>query len=256
MLRSLALVLALLTTPALAVAHTDKAPEGPVPARSLILDEVVTGRSLAPLLTRLLELSSDGTGKAVDLVIDSPGGSVFAGDDFISVMDEVKAQGTEIRCYVPRLAASMAFQIYLHCTERHALSRTYLLFHRVRVSTSEVITAPVASALALDLQAMDDVIVTDLRRYMGMDGDSFMYHFEHETMHLAENLKDLTGYSFIEVDDVMPGVERLLHPKAGSKDGAVRAAPAGIFGQDDSGLLYIAPWYGTVSGDTYWTGRK
>lgn len=65
------------------------------------------------------------------LLIDSPGGSVFAGFRFIDAMREAQAAGTRIVCTVKDkgMAASMAAVILSVCDERYMGKQSALMFH-------------------------------------------------------------------------------------------------------------------------------
>ncbi len=172
------------------------------------------------LTDRLMKLSGDKSGKAIDLIISSPGGDVLTGFLFTNVMDANRQSGTKLRCYVPTMAASMAFQFLVHCDERYALDRAFLLFHRVRVtlggglmSPGVPMTAPAARELARDMELLDRRILAELEDTLGMDKQQVSYHFERETFHVAADLADITN-GFIKVYTVIPGLlELILDPQ-------------------------------------------
>ncbi len=156
------------------------------------INDIIEKDDLKPLGKQLFKWAKSGV-KSVDIVINSPGGEVYAGGRFIAAMEAVKAEGTTIRCFVPELAASMAFQIFVHCDERHALNQSWLLFHSVRIfMRPTVMTAALAKALQVDLEATDREIVADLRENMDMLDEHFTWHFEHETLHTARGLTSIT----------------------------------------------------------------
>lgn len=220
----------------------DPYPLDPVAARTAILDSEVSGPAVKALATELQRLAALDHDRPIDLVIDSPGGSVFAGNVLISAMEELKDAGTEIRCWVPHLAASMAFQIYLHCSERHALSHSYLLFHRARFGYMGLVLAPIARDWARDLQATDDQIIAELRDRMPMDEKDFWYHYEHETLHTAPGLREITGAGFLKVDEVVPGLLKML---ADQKSKIMRTSTfvlPGLGDESEQGIRYEAPW--------------
>jgi ATP-dependent protease ClpP protease subunit len=164
--------------------------------------------NILPAGQEILKESKKGT-KEVQLVLNSPGGQIITGNLFIGMLLEAKANGTRITCFVPQLAASMAFQIFLHCDSRYALSTSYLLWHRARVSVGmgEVLTGPASMTLAKDLLDTDDAIFRDLIRYLGkhMNMGEMARHFEVETLHSAANLKQIAP-DFLTVSDSIPGL--------------------------------------------------
>lgn len=181
------------------------------PERAVHISGPIMQGNILKLIGPMNALAKDGSGLPIDLIINSPGGEVITGYRFINMMEAVKATGTKIRCFVPEVAASMAFQILTRCDERYALSRSFLLWHRVRVVLGgfmgTVVTAPVANSLARDLQAVDDLILSECRKALGKDMDDrdIVYHFEQETLHIGENLHKLAP-SFITTYPHIPGL--------------------------------------------------
>lgn len=159
-----------------------------VPERTILLGGVISGPMFSPTLRMLDELAEDKT-RPIDIIISSPGGSVIAGSILIDRMEQLKNEGVIFRCVVRDIAASMAFQILLHCDERYAAPKAFLLFHPVRVFGDGPITADMAAALAADLKQADDVVLADLRTYLPMPEEVMMHHFKNETLHQAVNLE-------------------------------------------------------------------
>lgn len=75
-----------------------------------------------------LELSAFRGQESVDVFIDSPGGLVDAGNMLISVIERLKSEGTQVHCYA-KTAYSMAFQVFLHCSERFLYEDSTVMFH-------------------------------------------------------------------------------------------------------------------------------
>jgi ATP-dependent protease ClpP protease subunit len=67
------------------------------------------------------------------LLIDSPGGSVSDGLDFVDQMLEAQAAGTHIVCTVKNrgMAASMAAYILAACDERYMGRQSAIMFHTI-----------------------------------------------------------------------------------------------------------------------------
>lgn len=191
------------------------------PKRTVIIQGVIGGGNVLKLTETLEKLSKDSPDEPIDMVISSPGGEVNTGFLFINVMEDLKARGTTIRCFVPTIAASMAFQILAHCNERYALERSLLLFHRAHVqiggglfSSGQVMTAPAAKALAEDLQIIDNTIWEELTEYLPMDVDLKRAAFESERLWVAKDL-EAAAPGFIEVYRYIPGLmDVLLDPRS------------------------------------------
>ena len=182
------------------------------PARAIGIDAPIT-QNVNALKVRMLALASDKSGKPIDIVIDSPGGSVFAGFQFVNAMEEVKGMGVQIRCFVNGIAASMAFQIFVHCSERHALGRSFLLWHGVRTGVRGPVTSKVAASLHVDLQAIDNVILSELNEELGLDEDVILYHFDQETLHVGQNLAKLAP-KFLTVHKFVSGLNEAMNNPA------------------------------------------
>lgn len=174
--------------------------------RAIAIDGVIMGGNLTEVGNALTKFSNEGTGP-IDIAINSPGGSVTTGFLFVNTMEAVKAKGVKLRCFVNGIAASMAFQILTHCDERYALSRSFLLWHRVRTGVEGIVTAPLAEALYSSLQSIDDVILSEVRAVLAKDlkDEVILYHFEHETLHIGSNLAKLTP-SFLSVYSSVPNL--------------------------------------------------
>jgi len=127
----------------------------------------------------------------IEVYIDSPGGSVYAGMVFIEAMEKVKEQGVVIKCYVPQFAASMAFTIFTQCSERYALPYAQLLFHAPRIGGMFLLTPPVAMYLASRLFELDSMLLGLITPVMGIDKKSakwFTESYDNERLFLAQEL--------------------------------------------------------------------
>lgn len=186
------------------------------PRNTLIIDQPIDRETMAPVMERMNRfLSLKQAPAEIKLIIDSPGGSVYTGFKFIAQMKALQAQGTVIKCFVPGLAASMAFHILVHCDERTVLQESALLWHRARVFVMfGAFTAPVAAALARDLQLVDDHIIRDVRAALSRDLDDkeILYHFEHETLHIGRDLCDKAS-RFCTAKAAVPGLLETLARK-------------------------------------------
>lgn len=186
------------------------------PRNTVIIDQPIGRDTMGPVMERMSKfLSLEQAPKEIKIIIDSPGGSVYTGFKFIAQMKALQAQGTVIKCYVPGLAASMAFHILVHCDERTVLQESALLWHRARVFVMfGAFTAPVSAALARDLQLIDDHIIRDVRAGLSrdMDDKEIVYHFEHETLHIGRDLCDKAP-SFCTAKAAVPGLLETLARK-------------------------------------------
>lgn len=182
------------------------------PSRTVVIDGPIGRGNILALGPTLLSFLDDKS-KPVDLVISSPGGELRTGFFFLDILDHIREEGLTVRCYVPTMVASMAFQIFLHCDQRYALAHSYLLWHGVRVmgSGSEPLTAKKADELAQDLHKANEGILEDLREGLGpfLSEEQIMFHFMHETMHTAQGL-DRIAPGFMHVYKSIPGLLEAL----------------------------------------------
>jgi len=102
-------------------------PVGADKARVMVIDSVINNQSMKPLIDALTGLYGPHKGpKIVDLVLNSPGGSVVTGFEFLSLMSGLQEQGWTFRCTVYHVAASMAYQILNQCDQRQSLNNSFL----------------------------------------------------------------------------------------------------------------------------------
>lgn len=216
-LRNVAITTFLILTGLTIVSHCARA-ESLDPARTVVISSVIARGNILALADSMEQMVARSK-EPISIVINSPGGDVITGFAFINYMESLRAKGIRLDCYVPMMAASMAFQIFLHCDERTALSKAFLLWHGVRVQVGggfgngQVITADSAQKLATDLAALDHVIFGELLHALDMDMKDIAYHFNAETLHVASNLKELAP-KFLDTPDYVPGLlEALTNPK-------------------------------------------
>lgn len=167
------------------------------PDSTIVLSGPIGDRMYQPIMETMDKLEK-GKG-TVDLIISSPGGSVAVGSLIIDRMEQMKQRGVVFRCVVRDLAASMAFQILLHCNERYATPKSFLLWHPVRIFFQGVILSPVAEVLMIQLRMADEVALADLRQFLPMEEKEMMWHFINETLHQAVNLQKSSPQFFKEV---------------------------------------------------------
>lgn len=159
--------------------------------RTLRVEGVILGNALD--LAHKVERMSSESSAPIDLLINSPGGSVEAGLQLVEAMHIAQGRGVTIRCAVTTLAASMAFIILNECSERYALSNSLLLFHPARAMLMfAVIKADDARKMAEDLDFVDNLITDMLEEGMGIvtaqQKSWYQYHFTKETLWTASHL--------------------------------------------------------------------
>jgi ATP-dependent protease ClpP protease subunit len=159
--------------------------------RTLRVEGVILGNAI-DLAHKVERMSSDSSAP-IDLLINSPGGSVEAGLQLVEAIHIAQGRGVTVRCAVSTLAASMAFIILNECSERYALSNSLLLFHPARAMLMfAVIKADDARKMSEDLEAVDNFISEMLEEGMGIVTAQqkawYNYHFSRETLWTAARL--------------------------------------------------------------------
>lgn len=198
------------------------------PERTIVLAGMITDSTVGPVIEAMLQLSK--TGKDIDVIISSPGGSVIAGNLMVDRMVQLKNDGVRFRCVVRDLAASMAFQFLLFCDERYATPHAFLLWHPVRIFAQGVVTAQLASNLATQLQQADEVALHDLRAHLAMPEADLLMHFYNETLHQAMNLQSTAPGFFAGVTNKIGN----LYPEKPALD---TSGLGGLFGLNQ--IVYI-----------------
>jgi ATP-dependent protease ClpP protease subunit len=136
------------------------------------------------------------------LLINSGGGSVMPGIQFISAMKLASARNVTINCIVPVLAASMAFHILAHCDNRYVFEDTFLLWHPMRISGMIRMTADELEYEAAAIRMYEEPMNDTLIRKMRVKEDIFWYHYNHETMWTASALDEMAPGFLTIIDDV------------------------------------------------------
>lgn len=141
---------------------------------------------------RLLELSQSSY-KPINIIIDSPGGSVMAGLRFIQEMDRVKARGVEIRCVVRGMAASMAMHIFGNCSKRYAFETSLLLWHPAYVFVQRApITTKEAERIKAQLILLTELLEKRLRKALALPLKVYEEYYYNEYFVAAERLSKMS----------------------------------------------------------------
>ena len=159
--------------------------------RTIRIDGAIGEEALAQ--AHRIERMSHDSREDINLLINSPGGSVLAGLQLLESVRVAKSRGVNVRCAVSTLAASMAFILLSECSERYALGNSLLLFHPVRVMLYQaVLKAEDAARIALEISAANDEVSDILEESMGVataqQKSWYQYHFNAETLWSASRL--------------------------------------------------------------------
>lgn len=157
----------------------------------------------------------------VNIIIDSPGGSVLLGGLIVQFVDTLTARGIIVNCYVPLVAASMAFTLFMHCTNRYAGNHSYLLWHRARTTVKDNLTTLDAAAISASLALEDERVKEDIKRTLG-DTDEIWTAYNNESLNTVQSVVKMSP-KFLTILNDLGNVYELLQvktiaPKAGSRN--------------------------------------
>jgi ATP-dependent protease ClpP protease subunit len=109
----------------------------------------------------------------VTIRINSDGGSVYAGFDFIQAVEEYKKNGVKFVCVVDHRAISMGFVILQAvCDERLATNRSLFLAHNGRIGSEGGVKEDLEEQMLL-LQAINDSLSQICADRLGMPVEEY-----------------------------------------------------------------------------------
>ena len=110
--------------------------------------------------------------KVIDVAINSGGGSVHLGLEFIEEIKSLKAKGYKINCYV-RNAYSMGFIILQYCDHRIGSSNSTYMHHLVQVGYGRPARTEKNKKLFKALDFFDNLVLVEISKRMGVDPKKF-----------------------------------------------------------------------------------
>lgn len=90
------------------------------------------------------------------VLINSPGGSVEAGNVMIDIMEQERAMGVRQVCIVLDHASSMAFNLLTHCDIRLSVANAHMTVHKVEGWDGQRHTAANMRKVLIDLERIDE----------------------------------------------------------------------------------------------------
>lgn len=169
------------------------------PTRTILVEGPITRATTISMGIDIDEMEKDKS-RPIDMVFDSPGGELLSGYLLVDRMNAARARGVTIRCFVRGLAASMAFQMLLHCDERYATPHALLLWHPVRIFWMGPLTAADAKLVAKHLSSANRTVLDDLRKHLpGVSEKDLLWHYHQESLHQAVALARLAPNFFTYV---------------------------------------------------------
>lgn len=198
------------------------------PARTAYLIGEITGGGTIPLVMELMSLKASSK-EPITLVVNSPGGSVTAGYFLINALNNVTSSGIQVNCVVSGMAASMAFNILMHCSHTYAFAYSLLLWHPPRAMVGSALTPDAALQLAIELHAAEQMINPAIISRLNLDRKFFYSHYHRETLWIAKDLVSQIKQNFLTLIDRVDGVESLVFvaPNAQPAKADSASVPAG-----------------------------
>ena len=110
--------------------------------------------------------------KVIDVAINSGGGSVHLGLEFIEEIKSLKAKGYKINCYV-RNAYSMGFIILQYCDHRIGSENSTYMHHLVQVGYGRPERTEKNKKLFKSLDFFDNLVLEEISKRMKVDPKKF-----------------------------------------------------------------------------------
>ena len=160
---------------------------------------------LRPQIVEFAMLVVKAPAEPVYVMLDTPGGNVDGGMEFIEVMRAYQRNGGKIVC-VAKSAVSMGMAIYSECNERYALKTANILWHPVRTYTRGPITPKQAKEMYDNLSKLDEVLWGPTKKALQVSDKVWQEHYDAETMHTGESLKKLSP-NYLKLIDKVEGAQ-------------------------------------------------
>ena len=110
--------------------------------------------------------------KVIDMAINSGGGSVHLGLEFIEEMKSLKAKGYKFNCYT-RNAYSMGFVILQYCDHRIGSSNSTYMHHLVQTGWGRPERTDKNKKLFKSLDFFDNLVLDEIAKRMKVDPKKF-----------------------------------------------------------------------------------
>lgn len=144
------------------------------------------------------------------ILINSPGGSILAMDQFIGAMKIAKAHKVQLNCVVGVIAASAAFDILTACDRRYALPTSLLLFHPPSVTLMGFYRTSDIELIYQELSKSEKKTIDNLVKVTGIPSPVFLKHFYDETLFVAPELIKIARPGFLVLVDDVIGTSNLF----------------------------------------------
>ena len=124
--------------------------------------------------------------KIINVAINSGGGSVHLGLEFVEEMKSLKAKGYKINCYV-RNAYSMGFIILQYCDHRVGSSNSTYMHHLVQVGYGRPARTEKNKKLFKSLDFFDNLVLEEISKRMKVDPKKFFEVYKDDKWWAAKD---------------------------------------------------------------------
>ena len=122
---------------------------------------------------------SNRVDKVIDMAINSGGGGVHLGLEFVEEMKSLKAKGYKINCYV-RNAYSMGFIILQYCDHRIGSENSTYMHHLVQVGFGRPKRSEHNKKLFKALDFFDKLVLDEIAKRIGIDPKKFFEIYKED----------------------------------------------------------------------------
>ena len=160
-------------------------------------------KNLSKHSKRMLKLSENNK-KSIYVIIDSYGGNVLGGVEFIQSIDRVRSRGIRVKCVVTGASMSMATHILAACSHRYALPTSLIMWHPMAISVAFArLTEVNTEQMNQQLQLMSRYLDLRLRSALGISESKYRKYEKGEYIMFAADIKKRVAPDFLSiVEDV------------------------------------------------------
>jgi len=168
--------------------------------RTILINQVINDETMGVPITQMKALME--INKPIFIVLDSPGGGVVIGLQFIQLMHRAKSRGITINCVVDSQAMSMAFGILSQCSRRYAFNSSFLLWHRVRQMAAFMeITRHKGKVWEYQIGILDDYLDHLIQKSLNISPKDYNFSSDNNIVHTGYSVKELSPKFMTIIDD-------------------------------------------------------
>lgn len=154
----------------------------------------------------IVQSAITGDKSPIDILISSDGGMIEAGSALIVAIEFAKAKQVPVRCVNMSHVASMAFMIFMHCSERYAIPGAGYMFHYPKQVIQGVVTKDQLRMAAKQLDDLENAFVKDLGRRLHVPEKVVRANCDQETWWTTQKIDQLSP-GFVKEVQYVSGVK-------------------------------------------------